>query len=41
MIKDTVRVTSIDNDIDMEALTECVYAKTEGNAFFATHVFHR
>ena len=39
MIKDTVRQSSIDDDIDMEALSECVYAKTEGNAFFATHVF--
>jgi len=38
MIKDTVRMSSIDNDFDMEALSEWVYSKTEGNAFFATHV---
>ena len=41
MIRDTVRLSSIDDDFDMEALSECVYSKTEGNAFFATHVrFH-
>jgi predicted ATPase len=38
MIKDTVRISSIDNDFDMEALSEWVYSKTEGNAFFATQV---
>jgi hypothetical protein len=38
MIKDTVRLSSIENDIDMEALSACVFSKTEGNAFFATHV---
>jgi predicted ATPase len=38
MIKDTVRVTSIHNDFDMEALSEWVYSKTEGNAFFVTHM---
>ena len=31
-------MASIDDDIDMEALRECVYTKTDGNAFFATHV---
>ena len=39
MIKDTVGISTITDDIDMEALCECVYAKTEGNAFFVTHVF--
>lgn len=38
MIKDTVRMSTIEDDIDMEALSECIYSKTEGNAFFATHV---
>jgi osomolarity two-component system, sensor histidine kinase CHK1 len=38
MIKDTVRITSLDDDFDMEALSEWVYTKTSGNAFFATHV---
>jgi predicted ATPase len=38
MIKDTVRMSTIVDDIDMEALSECVYSKTDGNAFFATHV---
>ena len=38
MIKDTVRLSSIEDDIDMEALSACVFSKTEGNAFFATHV---
>lgn len=38
MIKDTVRIKSINNDFDMEALSEWVYSKTEGNAFFATHM---
>ena len=39
MIKDTVGMSTITDDIDMEALCECVYSKTEGNAFFTTHVF--
>jgi predicted ATPase len=38
MIKDAVRMPTIVDDIDMEALSECVYSKTHGNAFFATHV---
>lgn len=38
MIKDTVRITSMNDDFDMEALSEWVYSKTEGNAFFATHM---
>ena len=38
MIKDSIRMASIDDDIDMEALRECVYTKTDGNPFFATHV---
>jgi predicted ATPase len=39
MIKDTLRISSIDHDFDMEALSEWVYTKTDGNAFFANHVF--
>src|SRR5436305_9972778 len=38
MVRDTVRVSSIKDDFDMEALIECIYSKTEGNAFFAAHV---
>jgi osomolarity two-component system, sensor histidine kinase CHK1 len=38
MIKDTIRVNSIDDDFDLEALSELVYSKTEGNTFFATQV---
>lgn len=38
IIKDTVRMSTIVDDIDMQALSECVYSKTDGNALFATHV---
>lgn len=40
MIKDTVRLVSIYDNFDMETLSEYVYSKTEGNAFFATHVLY-
>jgi predicted ATPase len=38
MIQDTVQIQSIHEDFDMEALSEWVFTKTSGNAFFATHV---
>lgn len=38
MIEDTVRIRSVHEDFDMEALSEWVFTKTGGNAFFATHV---
>ena len=38
MIQDTVRIPSIHEDFDMEALSEWVFTKTSGNAFFATQV---
>jgi hypothetical protein len=38
MIKDTVGMSSIDDDFDMEALSEWIYIKTDGNAFFVTQV---
>jgi predicted ATPase len=38
MIRDTVRINSIHDDFDMEALSEWVYSKTQGNAFFAIHM---
>lgn len=38
MIQDTVRIHSIHDDFDMEALSEWVFTKTGGNAFFATQV---
>lgn len=38
MIKDTIRVPSIEEDFDLKALSEWVYTKTEGNSFFATRV---
>lgn len=39
MIRDAVRIQSIHEDFDMEALSEWVFTKTSGNAFFATHVY--
>jgi predicted ATPase len=38
MIEDTVRIRSLDDDVEMQALSACVYDKTNGNAFFAHHV---
>lgn len=38
MTADTIRLNSIANNFDMEALSEWIYTKTEGNAFFACHV---
>ena len=40
MIGDTVRMESVSDNFDMEALSEWVYTKTEGNAFFATRVLN-
>jgi len=38
MIKDTIRLTTLSHDFDLSALSEWIYSKTHGNAFFSTQM---